>query len=98
MKIKIKVCGRKCRKKKRDRNETVRERMSESLRMVQEMEMGGERKIGKQKKKSLGVVVQHRGGVGMTDTMCWKREQRMGGRKPALTARESWSRMGVRDS
>jgi len=51
MKIKIKVCGRKCRKKKRDRNETVRERMSESLRMVQEKEMGGERKIGKQKNK-----------------------------------------------
>jgi hypothetical protein len=28
--------------------------------------------------------------------MCWKRGQGMGGRKPALTARESWS--SVRDS
>jgi hypothetical protein len=30
--------------------------------------------------------------------MCWKRGQGMGGRKPALTARESGSRMGMRDS
>jgi hypothetical protein len=45
------MCGRKCRKKKRDRNETVRESASESLRMVQEKETGGERKIGKKKQE-----------------------------------------------